>query len=68
MMDVNACWEQHTYYDASMEATRLRTFLDAMQEPWPWAAHLTRGVDVLTACCARTDALAHIYHKTKHQH
>ena len=31
----------------------------------PWAAHLTRGVDVLATCCAGTETLARTYIKRK---
>ena len=39
----------------------LQTFPHSMQQPGQWAAHLTRGVDILVACYTCTEALAEIY-------
>ena len=33
---------------------KLQSFPNAMQQPGPRAAHITRGVDILAACCAET--------------
>ena len=40
---------------------QLQTFPHSMQQPGQWAAHLTRGVDILVACYTCTEALAEIY-------
>ena len=64
-------WDDGLTHDRNnvvQKRTKLQTFLDAMQQLWPWAAYLIRGVDVLTACYASTETLAPIYQNKKYEH
>ena len=40
---------------------QLRTFPPSMQQPGQWAAHLTRGVDILVACYTCTETLGQVH-------